>query len=469
MRVALINPNYLAQIYGESIEQNHPPMGLAYMAATLRQNGIDVSILDSNALDLESQEVRREIEQRMPDIVGITVPTSVVKEVEEIARITKEVAKDIIVIVGGPHPTVLPAEMLRNRDIDICAIGEGEYTLLELVKALEQGDSDLSTVKGIAYKRGSGIRINERRPLIPDIDTLPFPARDLLPMDKYRFPLPRGKRARWATILSSRGCPFNCIFCGQHNIFGRKARFRSAKNVVDEVEELINKYGINMFSFIDSDATLSKKNMMNICDEIMARQIDIEWTCGTRVDLVDLELLSKMREAGCRQINFGIESGNQKILDTLNKGITIEESKNAVEMAKKAGLKVYTYFMIGSPGETRKTVYDTISFARKLGGDYAQFSITTPFPGTELFETAEKMGKIKTHDWSKYVKYHTAVFETEELSSKELERLKAKAFRSFYIRPRYIVKKLLEIRSMTDIKKLWRGVLTLRGFLKSEH
>lgn len=457
MKVLLINPNYVTHVYGEeTLDYLVAPLGLAYIAAVLKQNGVDVNILEANALGLSMDNVEGEIKKRKPELVGITGTTPLIGRVEEIARRAKSADKAIKVVVGGPHATILPHDVLKNPDIDFCVVGEGEMTALELVHALEK-KSDLAVIDGLGWKSDGKVHINGSRPYIKELDSLPFPARELLPMEKYIYPLPTGKIARFTNLISSRGCPYLCTFCGQHNIWTRQVRFRSPGNVVDEIKELKDKYQVEWLGFTDSNFPLNRKVTMDICDEIMSRGIKINWVCGSRVDLVDRELLRKMHKAGCQQMNFGVESGNAEILKAYKKGITIEQAKKAIKEAQKAKIKVYTYFMVGGPGENQETARQTMKLARELNPDYAQFSIATPFPGTELFDLANTGGGLRTYDWSQFLTYQDAVFETPNLTSQQLRELKAQAFRSFYFRPSYILRKALQIRSFSDIKILYKG------------
>jgi len=467
MKVMLINPNYLKGVYGGSTGGIAPPMGLAYIAASLRESGSEVSVLDANALSLEMEDIRQEIKNKKPDIIGITATTPLVEEAGAISRIAKEVKKESIVIVGGPHPSALPADLLlRNKTIDICVLGEGEHTAVDLVQRIEVA-GDLSLVKGIAYRSGEEVIVNERRPLISDLDDLPFPAWELLPMDRYRYTLPLGKKGGYAVVLCDRGCPFSCTFCSQRSIFSKKVRFRSAANIVDEVEHLVKDYGVTALSLSSSTFTVNRRKTMALCDELIRRKVDVKWQCTTRVNLVDLELLTRMKQAGCEILSYGIESASQEILDILKKGITTEQAKEAVRLTKKAGIRVYMDFMLGTPGETRQMILDTIAFARELDGDYAQFSITTPFPGSELFDLAQKEGLIKTDDFAKF-RYYAPTFNIEGISTEELEKLRAKAFRSFYVRPSYMLKQASKIKSLNDLKKLARQSISLRVFTRNK-
>lgn len=467
MKVLLVNPNYTKGVYGGSTGGYAPPMGLTYIAATLREGGIEVILLDANALSLEMDDIRREIGKTKPDIVGITATTPLVEDAGAISRIVKEINKNTTVVVGGPHPSAIPDDLLLRTDsVDVCVFGEGELTALELVQKIGAAE-DLSMVKGIAYRSGEEITVNERRPLITDLDTLPFPAWELLPMEKYRYTLPLGKKGGYAVVLCDRGCPFSCTFCSQRSIFSKKVRFRNATNIVDEVECLVKDYGITALSLSSSTFTVNRRKTMALCDELIRRKMDVKWQCTTRVNLVDFELLTRMKQAGCEIVSYGIESASQGVLDILKKEITTDQVREAVHLTKKAGIGVYMDFMLGTPGETRKMIIDTIDFARELDGDYAQFSITTPFPGSELFDMAQKEGLIKTDDFSKF-RYYAPTFNIEGISSEELEKLRTKAFRSFYLRPSYVMKQALRMRSLNDFKKLVEQSISLRVFTRNK-
>ena len=302
--------------------------------------------------------------------------------------------------------------------------------MLELVKALDNG-SDLRTVHGIATKDF----LTPARKIIDDLDTLPFPARHLLPMDEYKIlniKLPTG------TMISGRGCPYQCSFCSSAAMHGKKLRMRSAGNVVDEIEHLIEDHDSKMIAFMDDTFTINQKRVENICDEMKDRDLDVFWGCTTRVDTLSKNLMEKMRDSGCITLFMGVESADQQILDNVNKRTTINKVKSAFEMARKYDMRTVASVVLGMPGDSRENILKTIKFVKKLNPNYAIFSLATPYPGTLFYKQAVSENLIKVNDWSKYTLL-SPVLETMDCSLEELKKLQRKAFRSFYLRPNYLI------------------------------
>lgn len=434
LKITLINPpSHNAELFSIGIKA--PPLGLAYLASMLEKSGHEVKIIDAPALDLSIPQIKDILSKDQPEIIGITASTPMIHDAYNVARAAKEVCPNSTVILGGPHPTFLPIETLQEcPSADIVCIGEGEETIVELAETIK-GKMDLSGVRGIAFRTRDGrIVRTEPRPLIRDLDSLPFPAWHLLSMDKYTV---LGKKAVICHVMSSRGCPFQCIFCSSSRVFGKKYRARSAKNVVDEIEFLVSEYNPGSIEFSDDEFTLNQKRTEEICSELKRRGIDIAWACGSRVDTISRSLLRKMREAGCSFIYYGIESASQRILDFIKKGITIEQIKRAVEMTKEAGIKMMGSFIVGFPDETREEIKSTLHFPKKLNIDYVQFTIATPYPGTELYEMAKRENLLLTEDWSWYTTLRP-VMALKNISVKELQRLIKRAYISFYLSPKVL-------------------------------
>ncbi|MBS7640030.1 MAG: radical SAM protein [Candidatus Bathyarchaeia archaeon] len=459
MRVTLINPpSQNVELLNIGIKA--PPLGLAYLASVLEKNGCEVKIIDALALGLSLSQVRGALNMDQPDIIGITASTPMIYDAYNVARVAKEVCPNSTVVLGGPHPTFLPMETLKEcPSADIVCIGEGEETMVELTEAIRR-KTDLSRVRGIAFRTSDGkIVKTEPRPLIKDLDSLPFPAWHLLPMDKYTV---LGKKTVICHIMSSRGCPFHCIFCSSSRIFGRKHRARSAKNVVDEIEFLISEYNPSYIEFSDDEFTLNQKRVEEICDELKKRGIDIAWACGSRVDTVSRSLLKKMREAGCSFIYYGIESASQRILNFIKKGITIEQIKRAVMLTKEAGIKMMGAFIVGFPDETKEEIKSTLNFPKKLKVDYVQFTIATPYPGTEFYEMIKREGLLLTEDWSQYTTLKP-VIALKNISVKELQKLIKKAYISFYMSPR-ILRENFGRYALPALKIVLKGFLNYLKF-----
>jgi len=432
MKVLLINPPYVNSKY-KFIGLVAPPLGIAYIAAVLEEGGVDVKIIDAAALEMEWDTLKKEIENYSPDVVAITALTPTINKALKTAKIAKKTCPNANIVMGGYHPTFTYTELLKNDFIDIVILGEGEYTMLELVKTLEKG-GDLKEVKGIACKDFT----TPPRDIIKDIDSLPFPARHLLPMDEYKvlnIKLPTG------TLISGRGCPFNCSFCASSAMHGRKMRFRSATNIVDEIEHLISDYDAEMIAFMDDTFTLRPERVIEICDEIKKRDLDFFWGCTARVDTVSKSLLEKMREAGCITIFYGVESADQQLLDGMNKKISVDKIRNAFKLTKEADMRTIASVAIGMPGDTKENIEKTINFVKDLDASYAIFSLATPYPGTAFYNEARANDLIKVNDWSKYTLL-SPVLETVDCSLEELKKLQKKGFRKFYLRPGYILRQL---------------------------
>jgi radical SAM superfamily enzyme YgiQ (UPF0313 family) len=393
MRILFINP-LTAKVEVPSI----PPLGLAYLAAVLREDKHDVQIID---YDLERDQIdsfEQTIHSYKPNIIGLSAMTLQINNAFLLAQRVKQVSKDILVVFGGAHPSALPEQTLQEAkgNVDIVVIGEGEMTILDIAQSKPVRD-----INGIAYiKDGSVIR-TAPRPFIADLDALPFPARDLLKINKYRGWGPL-RTTPSTHLISSRGCPFECVFCSEKAVFGRGYRARSAEKIIDEIKCLVNTYGMKEVAFYDDLFTLDKKRVIEICDELDRQKITIDWKALSRVNTIDLEMLSRMRQAGCWLISYGFESGSPEVLSAIKKHQTVEQSINAAELTRKAGIKFYGFFMIGNIGETQTTVLRTISLARRLKPDYLQFTIVRPDPGSFLYNK-HKMEIEKAHtSWEEY-------------------------------------------------------------------
>lgn len=430
MRICLISPPYASAVESV-IGTSSPPIGLAYLASMIRSKH-DVKIVDANILGYGLEDVRRELKSFYPDIVGITSTTPSIYEAYRVAEIAKEVREDCTVVIGGPHATFLPEEtMIECNDIDVVVKGEGEETFRELVDTIERGEP-LDEVRGITFRRGGKIVDTGLRAFIMDIDRLPFPSLDLLPVERYEL-----QGVKYLPIISSRGCPFKCSFCASSRLFGGCWRGRNPEKVVEEIRLAYEKYRIRNIEFADDTFTLNNKRVVRICDEIMREKLDILWGASSRVDTINRGLAQKMKRAGCWIIYLGIESASQKILDSIGKRITINQIVRAVKALKDAGIQTLGSFIIGFPEETLETAEKTISFAKKLGLDYAQFSILTPYPGTPIYEYANKNGLLITKDWSKFNAIEP-VMKIKNLTLQQLKSLLTKAYAAFYMRPKIL-------------------------------
>ena len=437
-------------------ERPTPPLGIAYLGAVLEKAGLSVKLLDCRLA--KAKDIIHEIEGA--EIVGISAPSVLVKGVLELAGYAKRLGK--ITVVGGPHATISPDFFFRNREgwVDFVVRGEGEYTLLELVQRLSN-EEDWKEVKGISYVKDGEIVHTPDRPIIKNLDDLPFPARHLFPMEEY---LRRWKKTIGYTILnllSSRGCPYSCFFCSKE-VFGKVYRTRSAKNVVDEVELIAEEYAPDHLFFNDDIFTLNRRRVLQICNELMERELKVDWGCESRVDTVDCELLKAMKKSGCTRIAYGVESGSQRILDILKKKATVEQIKRATSLTKKVGIQVVHYLIIGTPGETMEDIELTKRLIRETKPDYLGVSFFTPFPGSESWKLLED--RLLISDLEQFDYFDSPVFKHENFSPEELKEIRLeilKEFRtrmllSYLISPRKILRLLKEPRKHLGY---WKWIL----------
>ncbi len=437
MKILLINP--LASGIYDQIGLRFPPLGLAYIAAMLREKkGYEVSILDLNV----QENIWEEISKGW-DIIGLSGDTSRYPIAMKIAKKIKQYYKSPIIIMGGPHVSFFVKETLDTKVVDYIVRGEGEIITLNLIDAI-RNKKDLHSIDGIAFREDDNIVETKPFPIIRDVDSIPLPARDLLPMERYRTLQFEGKPI--TTVLTSRGCPFNCYFCSSSQFFGLKWRTRSIKSIVDEIELLVNKYNYYRFAFIDDNFTLNPKRVIQISKEILDRGLDIKWWAFSRVDeiLKSEEMVKWMARSGCKMLFLGIESVSEEILKEYNKRISAEDSVKAIELLRKYGIRIWGSFIIGALEETRKMILNTIKFAKILDPDIAQFSILTPFPGTRLYDDVVKKSLIIQKDWSYYDGAH-AIIRTQYLSPPDIAKLAVKAYISFYGRPKRLIKLIPEL------------------------
>lgn len=436
MRVLLIVPPDLCLPGDEYFAMF--PLGLGYLAAALEKEGHEVQVLDSQIenqnptlvdgfyhVGLSWNEIKERIKKINPDFVGIScLFTSQSNQMHKVAEIVKSV-KDIPVIVGGVHPTALYDKVMEDKNIDYIILGEGEISLSKLIKG-----ADKKKIDGLVYREKGKVKKNPKVKFIEDLDSLPFPARHLFQMEKYIYSLRNhatfAKRTPIATVLTSRGCPFDCIFCSIHGVCGYKWRPRDPYKVVDEIEFLVKNYGIKEIHFEDDNLTVDKKRAGIICDEIIKRKLDITWTTpnGVRIDTLDEELLMKMKKSGCYLLFVGVESGNQYVLDKLiNKKLSLKKVEEINKLIKKVGIKRIAFFVMGTPGETKEHIKDSIKFMLKLDLDDIFLSIVSPYPGSKLYEKSIEKGWLVNQDFSK-IRPKYGNIKTEFLTPKEVEKLR---------------------------------------------
>lgn len=460
-KIILIYPPFpMEERYGKGLAQIGtclPPLGLLSLAAVLEQNDYEVRVYDSDLRNSNVEQLVEYVKDYDPDFVGIYCNTSNYHRVLNYASNIKNI-KNYPICLGGPHPVIEPAEVLKNKDIDYVVAGEGELTIIEFLDFLNN-KKDLSLVKGIAYKKQDGsVAVNPKRELIQNLDVLPFPARHLVEINKYRPSPHHYKKLPMATMIVSRGCPFGCTYCASRNVWGRSYRSRSVDKVMEELKFLIKTYGVKNINFWDDLWGVKREWAEEFCRRMIDEKIKISWSCERRVDTVDIDILKLMKKAGCYSIFYGIESFDQDCLNAVNKGIKVEQAQEVMMLTKKVGIEVRANFILGLPNETPEKVKAMVKKICHINPDYIKFNILTPYPGTTLYHEVKsgKWGTFK-EDPNRSTGYFATFLPYGYKNFEELEAMRKYAFRKFHFRPRYIYSRLKKIRSWSDIKKYWDG------------
>jgi radical SAM superfamily enzyme YgiQ (UPF0313 family) len=440
--VLLICPPSVVEVFGkkQAVVARAPYLSLASLAGELLRSGHDAHILDLSLSEDVEAALARAFELYQPDIAGITFTTPLAVPAMEAINKIKKMRPEILMLAGGVHATTLPEDVLKNSSVDIVVMGEGEKTLLEICEG-----ASLQEMFGVAYRQNNEIKINPRRPLISDLDSLPYPAWHLYDIEKYRTAPIVTKGKHIGIIETSRGCVFGCNFCNK-TVFSRLFRAKSAERVVDEIEYVL-KFGFDEIHVMDDMFSTDLERAKKICRLIIKRGIKFVWNAqaGLRVDCIDEELLRLMKEAGCYATSIGIESGNQDILNLVNKGITLDKVRSAVKLIKKVGLQTTGFFILGLDGETEKTLQDTIDFAKELQLDFPKTGILVPLPGTPVFQKWEAEGRIKSRNWSHYI-FHpeqNVVYDHPNLKFEVVSRYYNKFYRELYFNAGFIWRRFL--------------------------
>ena len=395
-KILLLNPNGNNAGY-------QLPLGLACLAAYLREKGYYVDAIDAPALKYSDEKVTNIIAETKPDVLGVTGFTSQIKSGVTIAAKAKELIPDLLIVFGGVHTTLSPEDVLANDCVDFVLMGEGELAFTEFL-AKYFSNKEYRQVRGIGYREGNNTVLNGRAPLAQELDKFPLPARDLFPMEYYLNNYRDNIFGKPSLLLMiSRGCPYNCIFCSSPDLWERKVRRHSLDYIFREIKHLLDTYGVNYFDIEDDTFTLDHKFVREFCQRVEDEKLDIKWRCLTRVNHVREDTFRLMKKAGCVLISFGIESGNQEVLNFIQKKITLEQVNTAVNMAKRVGLPYINLFMIGHLSETREAAIDSYKLAKKLGGYATCFQIMTVFPGSQASKMAADYGKFLSHDSSQYI------------------------------------------------------------------
>lgn len=442
----------------EAVSENYgvfPPLNLAYVAAIAEKAGHDVQLIDANALNLTKEQTLREIKRFNPDLLAFTITSYLFHQTRDwISYLKKETG--LKTLIGGVNNSLYPKETLSHKEIDFEVIGEAEETLPELLNSFQS--DNLKKIKGLAYKNKDKIILNAQRRPLRDLNNLPLPARHLLPNNKYYSFI--SQRKNFTGLITTRGCPYKCIFCEQGN---KTYRERPVKEVIKEIEECYYKHAIREIDVFDPSFTIRKNRAIEICKGIKDLKIGLYWAIRTRADKVDKELLKELANAGCKRIYYGIESGNENILKNIKKTTNLNIIKKTINLTKKEGIDTFGYFIIGNPGETKETIRETINFSKKLNLDYAQFSKISTLPGTELYELLKK--QMGYDYWREYLLDSSKEKDLPKyecnLSEGEIQDLVNKAYREFYFRPGRIIKILLKIRSFDEFKRYIKAGLRM--------
>lgn len=439
-----------------------PPLGLLYLASYARREHpwCEIEILDSTVEGLDMRQFEASIQQNSPDVVGITIYTTTFLSSMEAVRIIKKNHPECVIIAGGAHASVMPEECLASGHVDIVVKGEGEEVFSRLLKCLKE-DQAISGIPNIAFKKGNEVIHTDIAMRNVDLESIPFPARDLVPMKLYR-PAKGGYRRLPATsIVTSRGCPFSCSFCSK-GIFGSAYRAASAKRVMQEIELLIKDYGIREVLFNDDVFTMDRKRTEALCDLLIERKWDLDWFCSTRVNLVDKELLLKMKKAGCVSVGYGIESGDPAFIEKINKGVSLEKAKAAIRMTREAGIETRAFYILGFPGETKATINKTITTSIEHNADFVIYNMAMPFPSTEMYKDAKTRGDLLYDGLELYKRTDGSqpLVRIKDATPEELSVIYRSAFKKYYMRPMYFINRLRGIKSPADLARNASGLFS---------
>lgn len=456
MKIALVLPPHsFEERYNKAIAKaagTFPPLGILYIAAVLEKAGHKVIVLDGSMKDIF--EMNDTIYKFEPDIVALNVMTFLWEKVKTWCMDLKARHPNTFIAVGGHHVSQIKEKALWEcSSIDAALLGEAEFAMENLANALEQR-KPLAGMTGLIVRGDGGIVVGPPAPRLTNLDEIPFPARHLVNIHDYVPALEQYKRLPVTNMITTRGCPYQCIFCSSGNT---KAYFRSPQNVLEEMRVLVNEYKVKDITFWDDTFTLNKKRVLEMMDLIKKESWDLVWCCNSRVNTLDRELLERMADAGCWKIFFGVESMNQKQLNTLKKGVLVPQIHAAIKGCKEFGIESECSFIFGTPGETYQEGLETIREIKKLDPDYVKFFPMTPLPGTEFDRIATETGTIVDQDLSKRTENHM-VFVPNSMRPEELQDLLKRAYKEFYFRPAYIAKRVVKLRSMLEVKKAWWGV-----------
>lgn len=466
MNILLIKPRY-------SFNSRHPvqfdgaekalPLSLAYLAAAFEQRGWTVRVVDYQVDTLPIADAMREFS---PDLVGVTAFSKEMPHALALMAEIKSLTPDMPIMLGGPHVNAYKERTLRQAPhADYLIVHEGEETAVELAECLAASRSP-ADVAGLVLRGADGEgRWTGARPFIQDLDALPFMALHYFKVGRYHPTAGTFRRLPSVTMITARGCPYPCTFCNT-DLFGRNVRLRSAENVLDEIEEVVRRHGAREINFVDETLTINRGRIEAICEGLIRRNIKIGWKCSTRVDRVDQDLLRLMKKSGCFYVGYGVESGVQATLDRLKKGITLEQTRAAFKYAREAGITTMAYFMMNVPGETREDIEQSIRFSREIKTDFLNFELIKPYGGTKIRKAIEESPDIKiNHDlweeWEAYSAGNHLFYVQDGLDEDYLADAYKRAVKNFYLRPSFILKAALQLRSFAQLRIYFRYFLNM--------
>ncbi|MFA6106354.1 MAG: radical SAM protein [Patescibacteria group bacterium] len=451
MKILLVAPSQ-RQIYGKSFAPPYPPLGLLSVGAILKKSGHKVKFIDIDAERYSNEKFVKYLTDFQPDLVAITCVTPTFNAAAGLAGLVKA-KTSAKVMFGGVHPTIAPDDCLKNPNIDFLVVGEGEETVKELALFLESGRVDYEKIKGLWARINGQIIKGEARPLINDLDEMPYPAWELV-SDLKNYQTPDALRHPVMSIMTTRGCPFGCTYCCSKQIFGRLYRTRSTASLIKEIRYYIDNFGVKELHIMDDVFTLDKARTLEICRSIQREKFNLtlSFANGIRADSIDDEVLKALKDTGFEDLGFGVETGDEDILKSIKKNLSKDALRRAFRLAKRYGFNTWGFFIIGLPGESAATIKKTIEFAIELDPDFAKFLILKPFPGSEVFNQLNEKGYIKNFNYDNYGVYTPPVHEFPWLSAKSMLNWQRWAYLRFYLRPKKIIRHLMKIKSWDQFK-----------------
>lgn len=458
-RVCLISPPYdRRKVYATMgfAAPIEPPLGLAFVAGMVRSKGFQVRLIDSTTLGYDLKKLRRVVADWRPQVVGVSANSPVYPIALEVADAVKQAAAETTVVLGGCHPTLYPDRAIGNRSVDAVVVGEGEHAMAEICTALWQRRG-LDGISGIVHKSGGRVVREPQRPFLDDLDSLPFPTFDLLPMRKYRISLGMAGGTPAVSMVASRGCPMGCKFCTSPGIWKRRWRHHSPRYVGDVLELLRREHGVRHVQFRDDTFTISQDWVLGICDQIQRRKLRISWDCYSTVGLIREEMVRRMHQTGCRCLSIGIESGNDEMLRKY-KGTSKQEVRQKMALLRRIGMRARLFFMLAPPAEKREHLQETLDFALELDPDFAMFLPTVPLPGSELYRELVESGSGPPEYDHRPQNFQEVLYAPPPFTIRELEEFRSLCYRKFYFRPSYFRRMLPNVLNLDSLKRAWEAV-----------